>query len=493
MTFKKKMKKIGNETLCKYSKNPYLIQKNEEKKRLPIWAKITIPSSLITIGVVLTIALTTAFSGKVIYKDHVIAYANKTFNNEYQPISNEYLEIYNKLTVDLYNTFYKDYFEYPLSRNKGTSNIILSPITISNQLYMIYDILKSNNKEELGKIIYINNNLNYKEDIKKSILNNIIDHTYNNAHIYIDLAQALFVEDREKYNLKEDFIKEITDYYLFDIFYGDFDTSTGWQMIIDYVDEKTFNLFNPNHITAEERIEHLKTLAINGAPGGMSGDIHLYNINYLSSNWGLDFSYTSKLNNFVNYDMSTTSNIKYIQDNYHGEICEEDDFYIIKVPLLDKYTFNILLPKEGMNYYTVINKNINSLININNNTFTSKQIELALPEFEVESSSFLWRITGLMNNYFWENPLFSSEGMGNNNISNNDYAKLGSSYIFSKLSVNKDGIVASSFTDSSQHAIPASATPIPRPDIVIDVDHPFAYSITDPKGMSLFVGQVTKL
>ena len=89
--------------------------------------------------------------------------------------------------------------------------------------------------------------------------------------------------------------------------------------------------------------------------------------------------------------------------------------------------------------------------------------------------------------------MFSSEGMGNNNISNNDYVELGSSIIYSKLSVNKDGIVASSFTDSSQHAVPARATPIPRPDIVIDVDHPFAYSITDPKGMSLFVGQVTKL
>ena len=130
-------------------------QNENNKKRIPLWAKISIPSSIVAIGAVVAIVLANSLGNKIDISPKRINQSNKVFNSERINPNQDFVQSIKSFSSDYFinsnRYLYKDGGNSQEDEENG--NVIFSPIALTNQLYMLLDATKDNvTKEEIRHV-----------------------------------------------------------------------------------------------------------------------------------------------------------------------------------------------------------------------------------------------------------------------------------------------------------------------------------------------------
>ena len=317
MSFKSKIKKIENDIISQYSFNPYPPQENKKKVRFPLWAKISIPSSLVTVGAIVAIIISNSL-GRV---DNTIARQlnspKKIFNNEQESVSPLFVESIKDFTSEFFyrvdKLFYHETEDREYDHENG--NLIFSPISITNQLYMLYDGTTDDIREDISRILHRPDNVDYRAENIKIILNNAVD----NASCFSEISTGMFIEPWLVDHLNEEYLNLLTDYYFVDVFEQSNDINIFNKQCSDY-----YNSHNRSHLgihSNKDSSEKVEWMTENGYFLHTTYGIDLIPCIYFESFWGVRFEKTSPME-FTNKNGTVTKNVSQMKTDYIENIME---------------------------------------------------------------------------------------------------------------------------------------------------------------------------
>lgn len=469
MSFKSKIKKIENDIISQYSFNPYPPQKNMKKVRFPLWAKISIPSSLAAVGAVVAIVIANSL-GKLdgqLFKQ--INQPNKVFNSAHNQLNEAYVQSVKDFAIDYFlasqQLNYDGYQKADRIEEKG--NILFSPLSLTNKLYMHFDASSGMAKEEIKNVLHYDDKFNHLEEIRKMVLNTAIDEKKDNNQVcYSNISNALFAQPDYLNNMDKKYIDTLTNYFFADIFEVDFNNEKDCQMIDNYINSKINNIFysdsNPTQLNQDD-----------GNSGIIDEQLHDNNIirmfdsTYLKANWNISMSNLPI--SFINHDGTESNDLKGIGfDKIIKKIGESEDYYLISLGLVN-YSFNILLPKEDCQDEAILTKNISNLLNLKAENEYEAYLTLEMPTFtnkRTENEEHALNKMGIQQSYL-------------NGIEHEMC-----------FTLDSGGVGAATYSVST---ISEEISTRVLPDVEIVVNHPFLYSVTNHDGLPLYVGQVYKL
>lgn len=487
MSFKSKIKRKGNELISQYSSNPYYVNK-VEKKRIPLWAKISLPSSLIVVGAIAAIVITNSLGSKYDMSTRQINNPNKIYNSAHNELDPSYIKSVKEFANDFFLASQKVNYDgrESANRNDEQGNIIFSPLSLTNELYMLYDAANDIGKAEIKNALHYEG-FDHLQEIKKMMLNTSINKNGENRGCYSDITNAMFVNSSYAQSFNQAYINMLTNYYYADLFQVDFNDNDSRKTTAKYMNEKTGGMFDisatpvdPNHGCIDgECVDDITR---------DDSSFKLFNSTYLETNWAIE---TFKPRNsflFTNNDGSQTEIKESVSfPQYECYVMESEGYYILQLPLM-YYSFNILYPKEYTSYSDVLTNNINNLIDF---TFESKQrvyLDLRMPFLEIIKTQDLdtifkghLGINTIYNDSDCLTNIFNDKAIKNN---------VGSLQHTSGVKIDKNGITASSFTNNDEIEETTEEI-IDYLELVID--HPFLFSITNSDTLPLYIGQIYKL
>ena len=485
MSFKKKMRIVGNQTISQYADNPYLVNKENNKKRIPLWAKISIPSSLVAIGAVFAIVIANSLGTGNNPGIKQVNHPNKIFNSEHNELSPSYVQSVRDFASDFFlacqRLNYDGYEEEERDEEKG--NILFSPLSLSNELYMFYDATSGETREEIKNALHYQDSFNHLEEIKKMVLNTSIDTKVNGYERYSNITNALFAIPDYLNDIKQEYLDILTEYYFADVFEANFNDNDSRKMIADYINSKTGNMFNVTPIPVDPN---------HGCADGVCADddtidmsrFKLFDSTYFKATWDM---LSGRKFDFVNHDGTISKNISFFELYREGAtIKESEDYYLISMGSIS-YSFNVLLPKENCTDNAILTKSIDKLLNFETTNSFRAHLRFHVPEFEnyrTEPSTVALRKMGVQK-------LFGCDADYDNMFTKfSKEAHIDGIEHKAGISVDSHGIEASAYT-ISESFYEVSIEILPQVEII--ANHPFLYSITNQDGLPLYVGQIYKL
>ena len=401
---------------------------------------------------------------KVEFKDHLMNNPQKTFNTQTSRINDDYIKSLQSFTADFMNVAYEG------------DNTIFSPISIATCFSMLLDGTKNNSKTELDNLLHYSDAFNHLDEIKNMLLATAIDRVdpeSNKQVAYLDINQSFFVHNRYKDFIREDYLKTLEDYYFAEAYQGVLESNEMHDLLAKWINNKTNNFFNLKGDDFKD----------------LEGILWLVNSIYTKANWFEPFvEYTGSDTNFTSID-GTIKTVKYIC-NYleYATIYQNDDYMIATIGLKGGLYFRILLPKD---------------INKTNDIFNSKEaylnllspkdsglekvnahLHVKIPEFKyVQNYDLIPFLKKLgVNDIF--NPA-AADLTGISDRAKDDGLHVGGAIHAAGIDVNKDGIEAAAYTIIM---VAESAIGEELPEINLNVDHPFMYTLGFSNDLPLFMG-----
>lgn len=342
-------------------------------------------------------------------------------------------------------------------RNK---NIIYSPLSIKYALNMLNDGADGNTKKQIENLI------------KGLTLTN-----YKNIDEYLSFANAIFVRDEYKSNIRQTFIDTLSNKYSAEVQYDQFKNATN---INNFIERKTLGIIK--NMLSDDTVNNInvKMIILNALAIDMKW-AEEFNANYTS---GIDFTLAddSKILAATMQKVSKGNNISYYQD---------DNLTALGMNL-KKYgdvqlEFIALMPRKNLSEY-VDNFQMKEFDSVRNKmtlaSDTEAGIEIFIPRFKYDYSFLLKN--NLIN--LGVIDVFDREKADLSKI-NNGPEKLFVSDAFHKADIEftEGGIKAAAVTTI---IVDASSIPKNQPK-EIKIDRPFLYFIRDKvNGEIWFVGTV---
>ena len=485
MSFKKKMRIVGNQTISQYADNPYLINKENNKKRIPLWAKISIPSSLVAIGAVAAIVLANSLGNKIDISPKRINQSNKVFNSGRINPNQDFVQSIKSFSSDYFinsnRYLYKDGGNS--QRDEENGNVIFSPIALTNQLYMLLDATKDNvTKEEIRHVLHFDGNVDYLEENQKIILNNAID----NDNCYSEISTGLFLKPSIAKYLKQEYINILSDYYYADIFEESDDWKIAQKQLLDYFVSKNAARLELEQGEPIEVTDDISEQEIIFAP--TSNEINLTPCVHLESFWNVRFEKKLSPMTFANKNGTINDAVSQMKASFVGNVLETQNYYLVKIPL-NSYSFNILLSKD--NDEKLPHEHIDDLLSFAHEEEYLANIDISMPLFHFENfytADIVLSYLGIASPYFRFELNSAFDDSGERQHFHNP-----SLTVSGTINVNENGLFSYSRTYSSYIEEPASTKENNYPFVNLIADHPFIYSITDASELPLFIGQVCNL
>ena len=388
------------------------------------------------------------------YKDYLGNHPNKTYNNNAAAIDVNYINSVQSFSSDFLNVL------------KSDVNNVFSPVSIATCFSMLLDGTANNSKAELEKMLHYDESFNHLDAIKNMLLNSAIK---DGENIYLDLAQSLWIDNTFKDGIDTDYVNKMTNYYFAELFYGQLMSSEMHKALASYINDKTNNFFN----LSEQDFADLE------------GILWLLNTIYTKSEWVNEFpeknNYEFTFNNLDKSTSTVTYMTKTVQDAHYYQ---GDDYLISSLPLKHFLDFNILLPKEGTDYQKVLtNKEaFNQMYNFKNIKLgKTGEVIYTIPKFEDRCK---YDLTTILPN-LGVNDIFK--------LGVADLSPMGAGGCYVDKAIHEAGIkVDNKGVEAAAYTIIEVAR-MASNEIILNLNHPFAYSITDSHGLPLFVGVVNKL
>ena len=341
-------------------------------------------------------------------------------------------------------------------------NTMISPLSVSLALAMVYNGAEGNTKTQMEQILHKANLT--PDDINQSYKDLVASLISHDPKVELSISNAIYY--RNTFSIKNNFITTNQNYYQAEVAGLDFtNTTETLNAINSWVNTKTNGKI-------DKIIEVVKPEDV----------MYLLNAIYFNGQWTYQFDASQTLN--LPFTMEDKSVVQvptmYIENpfNYYSD----DNFKLLEMPYgSGKYSMLVFLPATGKTSDDVISllnpENINAWLV----KMTEQKKKVYLPKFEFKfDASLVDELSALgMTDAFSE--------MQANFIGISDAAKLYISEVMHKtyVKVDESGTEAAAVT-----GITIGITAI-GPDDSFRADHPFVFAIREKDTQSiLFIGKV---
>ena len=404
--------------------------------------------SVSLLAILLVLSGCTNSAGGYVKPKNQVNDPNKTFNTKKIKNSDEkYVESLQSFAIDFYQALDKK------------ANQVFSPLSITTCYSMLYDGAEGQAKEELGKLLHYDNSFNHLDEIKNMLLNCAIDVPSDKT--FLNVSQSLWSKSNGTFN--NDYINKMTEYYYAELF-DDVDfVGEGGKLISDWINYKTekFLDVSPKDFNFDINTEFV-----------------LLNTIYLKSQWAQKGLF---------YGDKNESNVTFMKGKVEkSHFYKKDAYRIASLDYKQGIKLNILLPNEDANYSEVLGNEIalKELLNFEKfNEYEQIDIEWSLPLFKVKQD---YDLTSVLTNLGLTKATFEMPDLSSMTKAADLY--ISSSTHKAGVEINNDGVKAAAYT-----GITVSTKSAPSKAEYFNVNHPFAYSITNSNGYPLFMGVINNL
>ena len=413
-------------------------------------------SSFVALATTLSIILMYAFVwGRSVLEKHLFTEPRTPINLPHQNQSQEYINAIRDFSITLNRV---------IEEQEDNENYVFSPVSVANNLYMLYEISEGTSKNRIKTLLNIDDTVfNHVDEVAKTIennLHNVIDNK-GRGHIISNVSQALLCDNHFVGNLDSTYLDILSNKYYSETYSADFSSD-----IINDIQNEYFNKKTESHYS-------LNTSSINHKTDGKR-NVSVMGTTYLDVNWHDSF-FPSRYNTFTNYDGSTRNNLNYFLQEYYLElryIYEGDDYIISCLDFLGYYAIYFLIPNLNSDYKQVLADNYHNLINLSGEKQYLASTLWSIPEFKCSS------------NYDF------SDLLKDNALSNN--ASLDGINHFAGIDINDYGLVGMEIEKKGkEETLVAYGSDVPY--LTICVDRPFMFAVMDVDGLPLLTGRVLKL
>lgn len=389
------------------------------------------------------------------YKDYLGNNPRKTYNNQISAIDVNYVSSVQSFSSDFLNALQKE------------NNNLFSPVSIATCFSMLLDGTANNSKLELEHMLHYDDSFDHLEAIKNMLLNSAIK---EGEEAYLDIAQSLWIDNSFKEGIDADYVSKMTDYYFAELFHGDLKSSEMHKALANYINDKTNNFLKLTEKDFED----------------MEGILWLLNTIYTKAEWVKEFPENNNHEGtFYNLDKSQSKATYMNRTAENALYYETDNYYVSSLPLKHSLNFNILLPKTGSDYQKVLNDKeaLNYMYNFKNLRIGNySEIIYNVPKFEDRRKYDLTNIMPTLG----VNDIFSSDLA--------DLSAMGAAGCYVGKAIHEAGIkVDNKGVEAAAYTIIEVDKSSVGNNVVLSLNHPFAYSICDSNGLPLFVGVINKL
>ena len=411
-------------------------------------------------------AVTSSFNPIVedpVFTAHEVTKPNKAFNSVAQPLNEQYINSLKSFALDFNNL------------TSELDNPIFSPISIATCYSMLYDGALEDTKEELKNMLHYDDSFNHLEEIQKMLLNTAINDQEKGT--YLDLAQSLWIHNRFKDNLNQDYFNKMQNYYFAEAYQGVLESKEMHKMLADYINAKTHDFLDVKEDAFEE----------------YEGILWLLNTIYLKAKWLHTFPNENDLpSSFNNLDGTVSSSVPYMKDTFSGNYYKADNYMISSIPYYHNLSMSILLPNEGTNYAKVLSDKtaLTALMEYyNNRNHLTADIYYQIPKFKSQKSyDLVAYMKKLGVNLIFDDLYANLYGLCQNQPDAVLYVERTKHE--AGIEVNNDGTEAAAYTiiEVDEKAAPAPSSS----ELKFVCNRPFTYLISTSDGLPLFMGTVNK-
>ena len=380
------------------------------------------------------------------------------------------------------NWFYKQDWEDKTLRT--FRNTFISPVSALSLFSLLHEAGNENIKNIMENIIWGEEEpFDYHEELLNTISSLLINNENESegANCYSNFLNAVFMDSSKCDNLNEQFVTNVTDYFLADVFKVKFDVTDLYKVLASYLEVAT-----GGKMGGDRYYESVRT-----AEGGyLSGDIQFFSTYLLSSPWITEAESIGK-GEFHNCN-DTVSEVDYfafgLRNPISAGVCIKDGCYLISIPMREGFSFNLVWPSDADEPQIAIEENLEYLINADFLPFQNVNVEIRLPCISFDASN------GFDDFFFRQ--------LGGGSVSMETLSGVGENFHFpprtsNRLwgSIGEFGVTLGSLVLSAgePNAVPCAALAhYSKPEISINIDKPFGFVISSKDGIPVTSGIIRK-
>ena len=326
--FKKKLTKVLNEK--HQHENKAIEQINFEEIDVEVkpqnkvsWVGVFVPVSIVLLvgAVVLPITLMNKTPVAEEKKVEQITNPNKEFNKGGTILPN-YRQAVNDFAIDLLPHLYN-----------GKDNMVCSPLSIATCTSMLLDGAKGDTRKELETLLhYDESKFDHLLSIKNMLNKTSVDvvNKKDKATSFLNVSQSFFLSDHAR-EYKQSYFDILQNNYYAEAYRGDLSTKEMQKLLVDWINNKTNNFLN---LTTDDF--------------KFPNDSYLWLVNalYMKATWNADHFNENKIYfTDINGKGEEVDSVFFVQNL--TTIYENDDYYFLNIPLRDDFRYNVVLPKNN--------------------------------------------------------------------------------------------------------------------------------------------------
>ena len=395
---------------------------------------------------------------------------SKTINNNFEGVNTKRLNSINTKLVTIYpkKTYLDNIYKFTddftnLLVDNANNNFVYSPFNIYVYLSAIREATSGQTKEELSNV------LGTEEELKTYLQYLISDINYSQDSTLMKMSNGFWFNN--KYEVVDDFLNIMQNYYYTEVFSTDFSDSSK-EFMANWLNNNTNNMFkvtsnNYSYLNSSSQIAYICSL-------------------YVKASWINTFNeHNNYIDIFKDYDNNEyeTAFMKKTEKTFYKET---SDYEKVKISLT-KGSVEFVLPKNDLKVNQLFKDD--NLYDILNNKYDDTDeaiVNFAMPKLDYQYSLSLndyLEILGVHSIFSEENEL---------NFINGTNYKFSDLIEANGIIFNEEGVEAASYVEETVAAMPPSEiTEVRIVDFILN--KPFIFIIRSNYNVPLYVGMIVKM
>ncbi len=357
------------------------------------------------------------------------------------------------------NKFAFDIFRELLIQDKG-KNIFISPFSITTALAMAYNGAETDTKDAMAEVLGFSGP--GLEDLNSNFSQLLVAIQSADPDIELDIANSVW--KRSGFEVKEDYLDRMAQYYYSTVQDLDFSKSDAPDIINKWIEDATRGKI-------DKMISEIDAMVM----------MYLINAIYFKGDWTYPFDEELTGTDDFYLEDGSTVDVEMMENYGDYKYSGDGDLEAVRLPYgRDMVSMYIILPPEGTGLDPAIEKITGDSWNGFTGSFAERELNLRMPKFKIE-----YGIKDLL-------PPLTRLGMGIAFTDSADFSGMHPDLFISRvdhkavIEVNEKGSEAAAVT-----VVEMQLTSAPAEPIEFTADRPFFFVISDDRtGTILFMGKV---